>query len=248
MKIKSRLLAAGFVAIFALLASPAFADIVPCASGSLSTVQYTTCDIGNLQFYFGTLAGPNVYGEPWSAADFTFTVLSSGFALSGPVDETLTEAVSEEAQLSYTVTDLTGAIVALSVTGGDLTVSGPGYSDAGYWLTLSNFDDSQLLEAENVAYDANGTVENLAPINTPGATIFSGYGYLVPFNLFSSDGNLASTDSTTTDFMFTSVDTQQTPEPNSLLLLSIGFLGLVCATRGKFRKNFLGFQERDRSA
>jgi hypothetical protein len=71
--------AISFALGLALLASPAFGSIVACASGNLSAVDGTTCDIGNLQFTFTGLQSANTGGIAWTDSDFFFTALPNGF-------------------------------------------------------------------------------------------------------------------------------------------------------------------------
>src|SRR5579863_5421144 len=99
--------------VFALVGSPLRADIVACPSGNFSSVDYTTCDIGNLQFTFtGLVSMTSPSGTPaWTDSDFTFTVLSNGFELSGPPAQTITAPIGPEvyydaAYFNYNVTDL----------------------------------------------------------------------------------------------------------------------------------------------
>ena len=120
MNLKSLVITTNCILGFAIAASPVSASPVACASGNLSTVDGTTCDIGNLQFTYTGLSsfngGGTVGSTPWTDSDFTFTVLSNGFQLSGPPPQTLTSVVGEDegwedyANLTFNVTDLNGLI------------------------------------------------------------------------------------------------------------------------------------------
>lgn len=259
-KLKAIAGAAGAALIFALMASTASASPVACVSGNLSTIDYTTCDIGNLQFTFEGLASDNSVnyapGSPWTNSDFTFTVLSNGFALSGPPAQTITAPAGGEAddlaQLDFYVADLAGSIVGLTVSGGNLSSSGPGpISTASNALSLISNTNSQVLFSYNEVYDEYGTVYyNELGYTSGSGPIYSGNGYATPFSLEAVDSNTAGISSTTTDFIFTTEagplnppapappppTIPQVPEPRLLGLLSIGVLGLAGVARYKLRK------------
>jgi hypothetical protein len=249
--------AISFALGLALLASPAFGSIVACASGNLSAVDGTTCDIGNLQFTFTGLQSANTGGIAWTDSDFFFTALPNGFVLSGPPAQALTNTGDGEmvdyAQLIYNVTDLTDAITGLGVFGGNPSVSGPdtsfpATSFASYAVVLSCANSPecptgspQVLEALNQSYDAGGTISQLQEsINFYGGSIISGSGAAADFGLVVEPGDTASIDSTTTAFTFTTgpyvPPPPSIPEPRLVTLLSVGVVGLVCATRGRLRR------------
>lgn len=264
MNLKSLAGTAGPSLIFALLAAPAFANIVACASGNLSTIDYTTCDIGNLQFTFtgfqsaNYLYNPLIPGSgvsvPWTDSDFTFTVLSDGFELSGLPAQTVATVPGgqglDSASLGFTVVDLNGSITGLNVTGGNVSVSGPGtsgnsYADNSLDICGTGLCYLQEFSAENVLYDFSGNIENgLGDYTSIDGPMGIGYGGAVPFDLFAANGYTASIDSTATDFTFTTGSAppvppptiSQVPEPRLLALLSISILGLVCAIRLKLHR------------
>jgi hypothetical protein len=224
MNLKSLAGAGSLTLIFAYLATPALANIVACASGNLSTVDGTTCDIGNLQFTFTGLQGSNSDGIAWTDSEFTLTVLSNGFELSGPPAQTITApsngVVVDSAELDFNVTDLTDAIVSLDVFGSDLSVSGDGgVSQAENELYLCNVGCTQALVAYNDVTDQQGAVYDFGG-GGPGVVI-SGYGVATAFSSYAEYGNTASTNGTA-DFTFTTGPTPptQVPEPHSLMLLS----------------------------
>ena len=95
--------------LFAFLGSPAFADVL-CASGNLSTIDNTTCDIASLRLQFiGTLT----QGTALTDKDFTFTVLADGFELSGPGPQSVGAYDTELFTLRFNATDLSGTIIGL---------------------------------------------------------------------------------------------------------------------------------------
>lgn len=162
-----------------------------CVSGGLSTIDGTTCDIGNLRFTFtGLEGGKSISGTPWTDSDFTFTVLSNGFELSGPPPQTITAQILalDMVSLNYDVTDLNGVIFGLSVSGGNPFVSGPsasGDSEAENALSLcGSAGCGQQFLAENLLYDASGTIENgLGLYRSNGGPLASGFGFASPFEL-----------------------------------------------------------------
>jgi hypothetical protein len=145
--------AAGFALGFILLTSPAFASSVDCVSGNLSTIDYTTCDIGTLQFTFEGLGS-----AIWSDADFMFTVLPNGFELSGPPAQTVTAPLTggaySEASLNYYVVDPAGTITGLELSGGNPSVSlGPGDAAASNSFYLSSLCGDAQCNPSFLAYN-----------------------------------------------------------------------------------------------
>ena len=252
LSVKLRFLSVSSVAVIVLfLAIPAFANIVACASSNLSTIDGTTCDIGNLQFTFTGLQSANTNGIVWTDSDFFFTALSNGFVLSGPPAQTLTNTGDSEAvnyaQLTYNVTDLSDAITGVGVFGGNPAVSGPDTSfpatSFAIYADLLSCGNSlecptgspQVLYALNENYDDAGTIRtSQGSVNFYGGSIISGSGVAEVFALIAQPGDTAGIDSTTTAFTFTTgpyVPPPPIPEPRLVTLLCIGVLGLVCATR-----------------
>jgi hypothetical protein len=241
MKLKSLAGTAGAALIFALLASPAFPNIVDCVSGNLSTVDGTTCDIGNLQFTFTGLMSGNSSGSPWTDSDFNFTVLSNGFELSGPGPQTITAPLNGQfegnaydyGQLDYSVTDLTDAIIGLEISGGSLSASGNfGVSTAENSAEICGTINpcSQAYGAYNEVDDFYGPIYSYLGVTSGSGAIISATGDAVPFDLSATNGNSASINSTATSFTFITGPTP-IPEPSLLTLLSIGLLGLGYATK-----------------
>jgi hypothetical protein len=93
----------------------------------------------------------------------------------------------------------------------------------------------QALYALNENYDDAGTIRTLqGSVNFYGGSIISGAGVAEAFALIAPPGDTATIDSTTTAFTSTTgpyVPPPPIPEPRLVTLLSIGVLGLVCATR-----------------
>jgi hypothetical protein len=146
-------------------ASLLVADIIPCVSGNLSTVDNTTCDISSLQFTFTGLTsfdgGGSTGNTPWTDSDFIFTVLSNGFELSGPPPQKITSVAgsndvwADYAYLNFQVTDLDGLITGLGVSGGTPSVSGPSFpspTDNNASNGLAVRDISSDLSAEDIVF------------------------------------------------------------------------------------------------
>jgi hypothetical protein len=213
---------------------------VACASGNLSKIYGTTCDIGNLQFSFLEFVG-----TPWTDGDFSFTVLSNGFELSGPPAQTVTApangSVTDGAELFYSFTDLTAgnAITAVQISGGNPSASGSGsFSSALNSLVVGGNEDS--LATSNEVDDKNGTIYYYLGFNSFQGPVFSGGGVATPFYLSATDGDTASIDSTTTSFTFTtgpaSLPPPPVPEPRLLALLSIGVLVMAGTAKRRMRR------------
>jgi hypothetical protein len=230
-----------WLTLLVFLVIPAFADGVACASGSLASIDGTTCDIGNLQFAFNGLQSVNTLGVPWTDSDFTFTVLSNGFELSGPPAQTIpaTTGGQSYAQLAFGVTDLTGppdGITDLNVSGGNLSVSGPNFSRASTVLQIYGPDGCSLFTSNDII-DSDGTIFNTG--NKSGSATSAPFclGFAAPFAVFAEKGNTASIDGTTADFTFTTgpapppTPPSTAAEPRFLMPLSIGILGLVIKAR-----------------
>ena len=232
--------ASGFAVIVLFLAGPAFANIAACASGNLSTIDNTTCDIGNLQFTFTGLGGSiNSSGVAWMDSDFTFNVLPNGFELSGPPPQTITGAslanpAHEYAELNFRVTDPVDFITGINIAGGNpFALGSSGTSFADNFLFLQS-NSGQQFEAYNKVVDLGFATYDYLGINSGSGLVSSGFGYALPFELFADLGDTAGIDSTTTSFIF---DTGTgVPEPSQLAPLSIGVLGLLFATRGRLKR------------
>jgi hypothetical protein len=229
-----------------LLVVPAFADI-PCASGNLSSLIGTTCDIGSLQFDFTDGSGANfvydaisnttTYGIAASTSEFTFTALSNGFTLgfsggpqsvTGPGGDIDSYAVNEYI-LHYNVVDSAGNIVGENVTGGTLSATGSDLSYAdGIGLTVNS--SSSYVQGGNQAYQQSGLSTNQNVTSVSGSPFSSGFGQADPFILFARNADSASWDGTPTTFTFTS----DAPEPGFTPLLGLGILAAawVAARRG----------------
>jgi hypothetical protein len=125
-----------------VMALPLCADPT-CASGNMSGLIGTTCDVGSLEFNFTSFSGnQDMLGSTpataWTASDFYFTALSNGFSLSlvasggttvtGPGG---TGFGADSATLFYNVADPTGTIAGETVNGGGFSGSGSSYSQGG---------------------------------------------------------------------------------------------------------------------
>jgi hypothetical protein len=232
---------AGCTLFLTILLSPASADIMPCVSGSLSTIDGSTCDIGNLQFTFTGFNREEPSDILWTDSDFTFSVLSNGFELSGPPPQILTPTNSPEvdsAELLFNVTDLdlNGFINGLGISGGELAAFGGSSGNgslADNFLTLCS--GSSCLSASNtiVNFGGGNIVDELGVISGS-ALLKSGAGGAEPFFVAADSGATASIDDTATDFTFTT--TTFVPEPRLTMLLSVGLLGLAATARRKLRR------------
>jgi len=183
------------------------------------------------------LVGSNSSGVPWADSDFEFAVLSNGFELSGPPAQSISSSsqfgVSDVAELTFQVTDLTDQILSLDVTGGNPSASGED-ALAENFMTLNGNNGS--LEAINAVGSSRGVVTSDIGFHFSNGAITFGDGIATPFALtLDNGGGIARIDSTTTDFTF--VTGHAVPEPRSLTLVSIGVLGLLGIARCKLRRH-----------
>ena len=112
---------------------PAMADSL-CTAGSYSTIQGTTCDIGSLQFTFGSLGGANysydpstglyVYDSSWTDSDLSFTPTATGFTLglTNFDNQSITAPANgwryDFIEIPISVSALSGEIVRTTASGG----------------------------------------------------------------------------------------------------------------------------------
>jgi hypothetical protein len=150
--------------------APAASATPACPSGStnLATLisTYPTCDIGSLQFTFGSLVGYGS-GATLTAGDFNFSPVSHGFTLSLDGGQSVTAAVDEEATdgvaLYYSVSDLDGNLTGESAVGEGLSATGT-VSD--YGLALS---DGQTTSSDGSSeVYGYSTVSNASPVYVSG--------------------------------------------------------------------------------
>lgn len=241
---KALVVAVGYT-LLSLLAGPAFADIIPCASGNLSTIIGTTCDIGPLQFTFtalnGQIGGGTVGFAPWSASSFTLTILSNGlstgFELSGPPPQTVASIADsvlgfeDYAQLYFQVTDLDGLINGVAISGGHLSVTGPPA------FANDNVASNELQLGSYFVTDVTYGVGVAIPYyHVYGPPFSSGVGVAEPFLLYAEGGDTASIDDVATYFDFATEPLplpppNSIPEPSYLNPLCVGFLVFVFFSR-----------------
>jgi len=127
--------------------------------------------------------------------------------------------------LYYTVTDSTGVITKESVSAGHLTATGSFQSSSEPWGYMCTNGCGSEVEGYDDVSQAGGTNNSLgngtAVIGKP---FSSGYGYAYAYSLYARGSDSASWDGTPTRFQFT--DMVLTPEPSSLIPLSVGVIAL----------------------
>lgn len=230
--------------LFAAALAPAASADPTCVSENLATLISVTptCDIGSLQFTFGSLVSVTTIGTAWTASDFGFTPVINGFSLSfdGGLQSITTSSDDggefEYAELIYSVTDLDGNLTGESATGGALSGSangGVGAAQGGAFYDGRTFSSgSAVVEGYNEVF--NGTISQYE--NGLGGAPFSygPNGQAYPFYVYALYGGSASWDGSPTTFTY---DTETTlapiPEPSTLLLFGTGLLGIVFITRKK---------------
>jgi hypothetical protein len=249
MKLKSTYRVFALTLLFGLLAVPVFSDPA-CVSGNLSSIAGTSCDIGNLQFTFGALTSVNYsynnntpggsydYYTAWTSTNFTFTVLTNGFELSGPAPQAITADLGVDSEaldyatLGYTVTDLDGSILAVGIAGGTPSASGTTLAYSYNYLTLTGINDQDAITDQE---ESAGTISNDDSPYSSGPNT-GGSGYATPFYLNAYSGDSASISSTSTDFTFETSVPQPSlvPEPGTLILFGTGLLVLGGTVKRKF--------------
>jgi hypothetical protein len=233
---RAAIVLAGCLLLATTRASVADADPT-CASGSLSALMGTTCDVGALQFFFIAYSSPNSTGETWTASDFTFAPVSNGFRLTfdgGP--QSITAPSDGFAwdffNLYYSVTDLDGNFLGQGVTGGSQTSAANGGTAnseySGETHETYNITSTYIEGYNGVGDGAGYSLEDYIS-GAPFSVGESGNAF--PFFLYVTDGGTASWDGTPTTFTF-----ESTPEPSSLLLFATGLLGIVFITRKKLAR------------
>jgi hypothetical protein len=224
-----------------------------CQSGSLSNLIGTTCNVGHLQFTFGSMSG-----EP--ASDFSFVPVSDGFTLTftgGPLSVSSAPGSGETedaALLTYMVFDLnpvTGArmhdiFTSIGVSGGALSTTGTtGYSQAFYQGSVCGPHAciyGGLASEDDIGTITSYSLNTASPLNPkqpcseqPRACFNPGSGILEPFVVGANGGNSASWDGSPTTFTWgTTTYHDPAPEPSSLVLFGTGLAGAIGILRRKW--------------
>jgi PEP-CTERM motif len=223
-------------------AAPTFADTT-CAAANFSSIIFTTCDIGPLQFQFtGFFAAYNVTdiktGQvfdqmTWTPSNFYFTPTSDGFTvtfLNGPqlILSSLGYHAGEDIFLFYNLTIQDPALLVTSeiVSSPGLAVSGSDSSDALVGGSTSGTYVGGVCGGTRVL-DRFGTIttipfEPCAPVR-PLLPDLSNTG--TTFMVLDADNGNTVFWSGATNYTFT---TGPVPEPGPLTLLGSGLLGVAC--------------------
>ena len=218
-------------------ALPALADLA-CATGSVSSILHSTCDIGALQFTFEDFT---VGGVALTPADLTFTPFQqvlfgetiTGYRISssaGPQSVTAPANgdISGIAALNYKVVSLAGEIDGTKVSGGALSASG----SFAYALYLNSARDEITGTFLSDRYIAEGgvTSHDSLPGVIPQGDLADGSSVLFQFS--ATNGSSVEWDGTPGEFSF--VTFTPTPEPSAVLLLSAVVILLGCISyRGR---------------
>lgn len=235
----------------ALSAQRASADS-ECAAGNLSTILGTTCDIGSLQFSFTQFSGESyahqyvgnseslLYSYLWSADQFTFTPVTDGFtvsllnqatiSLTAPVVSQGSAEAFDFADLSFTLTDLTGNVVGVTTAG---PISSVGNYNGGGNASAAIFGDVINYPGDAVSYalqEDDGNPNNFGDSSGPPFASGSGDLQFLTLDAQTPDGSAFWGGSSTMTFA-TVAATSATPEPTSLTLLGSGLTLLAAAIR-----------------
>jgi hypothetical protein len=214
--------------------SPARADTL-CAAGSYSALEGTTCDIGSLQFTFGSIVSRNylydayagyLYDSQWTASDISFTPTASGFSvgLANFDSQSITAPLYGQAldylYFPFSVTALGGPIIRTTASGGTPSVDNRFDNAISYqdYVVLSNTTSYQ--QTSSYKWNSYGTTYSEQYEYNIGS-ISSGSGSAYPFYLEAEDGGTASISGTTATFTFVT-----TPEPATCLIAGIALVAL----------------------
>jgi hypothetical protein len=233
-----KLIGAAVALLLGLFGARAADAAVQCVAGPLTSIEGTTCDVGNLEYTFGQSQSSETQyfaGQPFPDTYFTFTPMANGFAVSGAVATvtgTATYYVEASATIDYSVAALGNAVIS------DISVScGPLVGIASCTNTLSGN-----------GWDLISTQNTLGSSGAPAACVQNctyGSGQLTIFDILgAAGGGTSSWDPSTSAIVnVAGGSTTPVPLPSSAVLMLSGLAALCWrhrrSCRPRFRNQFI---------
>ncbi len=241
----------GLMLVGCLIALPGMASAGSCVSETVQALLGSSCNIGDLQFTFGSTyllnSSDSTNSGEYAASAVTFTPGTGGFTLSGSFSTSSSSFAYGEGSLSYSlsVTDGTLSGITTSISSPSLSVQPQSGSTSTAEIQAANVVQGSI-EAVTQPYlsqsygnsQVNGNAGNGGNASvSPSVSVTSGSANIATeVNYHSGDAGLATASFTSASFGFTVTPTA-TPEPSGwLLLATIGALTILPIRRLRRRE------------